>query len=385
MHPSLSPASGGPSLRDRVRPTPGWPWRLLSEFLHPAIRAVLAALAAWEVGLLLGTRPAAYFAVFASLAAIHPTVARSIRQTGFYAASVLMSVLLVLAVDEITRVVAAELGLAIGAAVLIGRTRLFGRSGDTLAYWSLLLIVVGGHPPSSYLRERLPEAAVGLVIGVSVNLLVFPRLRIRPVRRSVQALREDLADVLVSAGDELAESWPPQDTRWADQAARLERRGADLQRAAADVSDSTRWNPRARVQKTRQEIRAQFERTQSLQRITWAVTGILRTLAAVAAMEGTSAQFTPDFRQAYARMLRGLESPLREDGELGGAGHPVDLTNFSRERARLQSGVEAARDLDSTRWLYEALLVLQLAAIQPELASDEPLLPAPLPLAVGQA
>src|SRR5689334_8130297 len=160
----------------RLRPRPGWPQRFLSEQLHPAIRAVIAAVLAWEIGLTFGPPQAAYFAVFTALAANYSTVARSVTQTLYYGASVLASILLVFAVDEITNNTLAGLALAIGVAIIIGAAPIFGRSGGTIAFWSLLLIVMGGHPPSRYLSQRLPEAVMGLALGVAINFLVFPRL-----------------------------------------------------------------------------------------------------------------------------------------------------------------------------------------------------------------
>src|SRR5690242_506650 len=233
----------------QLRPRPGWPQRFLSEQLHPALRAVIAAVIAWEIGLTFGPPQAAYFAVFTALAANHPTVARSVTQTLYYGASVLAAILLVFAVDEIMTSTVVGLALAIGIAIIIGAAPIFGRSGSTIAFWSLLLIVLGGHPPSRYLSQRLPEAALGLAIGVTINLLAFPRLRFGPVRHGVQTLREDLADVLDTTARELTDDWPPRDPNWTDRDDRLERRAASLQEAASDTVASMRWNPRARLRR----------------------------------------------------------------------------------------------------------------------------------------
>jgi uncharacterized membrane protein YgaE (UPF0421/DUF939 family) len=360
-----------PSL-DHLRPRPGWPQRVLSEQLHPAIRAVIAAIVAWEVGLTFGPPQAAYFAVFTALAANYPTVARSVTQTLYYAASVLASILLVFAVDSITHTTVTGLALAIGAAIIVGRAPIFGRSGGTIAFWSLLLIVMGGDPPSRYLSQRLPEAALGLVLGVTINLLLFPRLRFGPVRSGVHTLREDLADVLDATAHELTDDWPPHDPDWTDRDARLERRSAALQEAASDTVASMRWNPRAklRLRRTR-TVRQHLTRTESLQRITLAVAGIVRTLEVAARQEGTPAALNSRFREAYAQLLARLVEPLRADAEHGGEQHPADLTEFSRDLRELQTAVDAARHEDPTVWLSEALLLLQISAICAELDSEE--------------
>lgn len=353
----------------RLRPRPGWPQRFLSEQLHPALRAVIAAVLAWEIGLTFGPPQAAYFAVFTALAANYSTVARSVTQTLYYGASVLASILLVFAVDEITNNTLAGLALAIGVAIIIGAAPIFGRSGSTIAFWSLLLIVLGGHPPSRYLSQRLPEAAMGLALGVAVNFLVFPRLRFGPVRRGVHTLREDLADVLDVTARELENDWPPQDPNWTDRDDRLERRAATLQEAASDTVASMRWNPRARLRRAT-AVREHLTRTESLQRITLAVAGIVRTLEVVAQQERTPAALNSEFRTEYAKLLSRLVDPLRADAELGGEQHPADLTEFSRDLRGLQAAVDAARHEDPTVWLSEALLLLQISAIQAELDAE---------------
>ena len=358
------------TLATRLTPQPGWRRRFLSDQIHPAARAVLAAVAAWEVGLRLGPPPAAYFAAFAALAANYPTVARSIRQTLYYATSVLASVLLVFLVDQVTTLLVAELALAVGAAIIVGGLRVFGRSGGTIAFWSLLLIVVGGHPPSSFLRERLPEAAVGLAIGVAVNVIAFPRLRIGPVQHGVRGLEDDLADVLDATAHDLREDWPPHQPQWTSRDDRLARRAAKLQSAAQDTIDSIRWNPRARRGSRRPLVRAHLARTESLQRITLAVTGIVRTLNVSAGQEGTPAALNPDFRTEYADQLRCLVGPLRAGAEIGGERHPADLTGVSDQLRRMQARLDRARHDDPTVWLSEALLLLQLGAICAELDGE---------------
>jgi uncharacterized membrane protein YgaE (UPF0421/DUF939 family) len=360
--PDLSPS--------RLRPRPGWPQRFLSDQLHPSIRAVIAAVLAWEIGLTFGPPQAAYFAVFTALAANYPTVARSVTQTLYYGASVLASILLVFAVDEITNSVVAELSLAIGVAIIIGAAPIFGRSGGTIAFWSLLLIVMGGHQASQYLSQRLPQAALGLAIGVSINLLVFPRLRFGPVQRGVSTLREDLADVLDVTAQELEGNWPPKDPDWTDRDERLERRSAALKEAASDSVASMRWNPRARLRRG-DSVRQHLTRTDSLQRITLAVAGIVRTLEVAARQEGTPAALNEGFRISYARLLARLVEPIRADAEYGGEQHPADLTDFSRDLRQLQNAVDTARHDDTTVWLSEALLLLQISAICAELDAED--------------
>jgi uncharacterized membrane protein YgaE (UPF0421/DUF939 family) len=363
MHvPQLSPA--------RLRPRPGWPRRFLSDQLHPAIRAVIAAVVAWEIGLLIGPPQAAYFAVFTALAANYPTVARSVTQTLYYAASVLTSILLVFAVDEVTNSLVGGLALAIGVAIIIGAAPIFGGSGVTIAFWSLLLMVMGGHPPSRYLSLRLPEAALGLALGVAINLLVFPRLRFGPVRSGVRSLREDLADALDTTAHDLTDNWPPDDPNWTDRDERLENRAATLQEAASDSAASMRWNPRARLRRRRTTVRQHLTRTESLQRITLAVVGIVRTLEVAARQEDSPAALNSRFRAAYARLLSQLVEPVRADAQQGGEQHPADLTGFSRDLRELQAAVDAARHEDPTVWLSEALLLLQISAIRAELDAE---------------
>jgi uncharacterized membrane protein YccC len=256
-------------------------------------------------------------------------------------------------------------------AVIIGAAPIFGRSGSTIAFWSLLLMVMGGNPPSRYLSSRLPEAALGLALGVAIHLLVFPRLRFGPVRHGVRALREDLADVLEATAGELTEDWPPDDPDCTERDDRLERRSATLQEAASDTAASMRGNPRARFRGRGTAVRQHLTRTESLQRIALAVAGIVRTLEVAARQEGTPAALNRSFRAKYAQLLARLVEPVRADAEQGGVRHPADLTEFSRDLRELQAAVDAARHEDPTVWLSEALLLLQMSAICAELDAED--------------
>ncbi len=118
---------------------------------HTALKAVIAAGLAWQLGRMLGHDDVAYFAPITALVAIHPVVASSLRESVQYGLGVLAGVLLAAAVGALVGADLLGVVLVVGVGVLVGALPPFGRNGATTAFWALLVLLVGGTDPASYL------------------------------------------------------------------------------------------------------------------------------------------------------------------------------------------------------------------------------------------
>lgn len=353
--------------RERVLPRDGWRARLARDQLHAALKAVVATSVAWELGRLIGPAPVVYFAPITALVAIHPTIARSLRETLFYAASVVAGVLLAMGADAWAGTSLLGILLVVGVGVLLGAARPFGRNGSNIAFWALLVLLVGGGSPASYLSERLPEAALGLGVGVLVNVTVLPRTRLRPAGRLLDWLRTDLADVADAMAADLAQDWPPADPWWAGRDDELEQATQQARGAVGAATDSMRFNPRSRRRGRRPMERREHEVLEGLERIATAMRAIVRTLAAAAGGDDASAGLDQAFRKTYGGLLARLATPIREHG----TGSRLALADVAHDLRELEAAVARGRAGQGRSWLFEALLLLELDQMHSDLIRED--------------
>lgn len=353
---------------ERLLPRDGSRARLAQDQLHTAVKAVVASGVAWELGRRVAPAPDAYYAPITALAAIYPTVGRSLRETGYYGASVVAGVLLAMAAQVLLGPSVWGVISVVGVGLLLGGLRWFGRGGGTMAFWALLVLVVGGDSPTSYLRLRLPEVALGLAVGVVVNLLGLPRLRLAPAERGLRRLRADLAAVLAAMASDLTHNWPPRDPPWARQDAQLEYIAAETRAAVGRAADSMRWNPRSRSRGRRSLERRDEATLDGLGRITTAVRAIVRTLDSAGRQDDTRAGLDESFRTSYAMLLGQLSDPVRGYGGDQQPAQPTAATDAGSQLERLEGSVDRARHDDPRCWLSEALLLIELGQIRAELA-----------------
>lgn len=347
------------AVRERVLPRDGWRARLARDQLHAALKAVVATSVAWELGRLIGPAPVVYFAPITALVAIHPTIARSLRETLFYAASVVAGVLLAMGADAWAGTSLLGILLVVGVGVLLGAAQPFGRNGSNIAFWALLVLLVGGSSPASYLSERLPEAALGLGVGVLVNVTVLPRTRLRPAGRLLDWLRTDLADVADAMAADLAQDWPPADPWWAGRDDELEQATQQARGAVGAATDSMRFNPRSRRRGRRPMERREHEVLEGLERIATAMRAIVRTLTAAAGGDDASAGLDQAFRKTYGGLLARLATPIREHGTgsraRGRRARPPRTRGCRGPRPRRPGAVLALRGAAAARARPDAL------------------------------
>jgi uncharacterized membrane protein YccC len=266
--------------------------------------------------------------------------------------------------------VALVLGPSIGgiavvvlAGVVIGSWRRLGGQSAQVTFTALFVLLIGGYQPLHYLTPRLIDVGIGVVIGLAVNVLVFPPLQLRPAEHAVRQWGADIAAALDDLGGAAAgqsftgPSWPRHDRQLSE--------AAEQARAAArNARESLRWNPRARVE--RAVPRPDGVVLDSLEELTARTRAIARVLSDAAAGDEPLG-FPASFGESYAALLRMLTGPVRQladlrsappdRDELAGASGCQD--HLERQAAQLSGRQEgnAARHLaDLSRQLVSELV-----------------------------
>ncbi|WP_136056992.1 aromatic acid exporter family protein [Microbacterium sp. K24] len=225
----------------------------LREAVHPA-RLLLVAKTTLAVGLAWTIAPHMpgvtddypYYAPLGALASMYPTLMGSVRsglQTLIgLVTGIGLATLVVITVGPTWWTVP----LVIGVGVLLSGTGWFGAGREYVPIAALFVLVVGGQDAEDYSLGYLTQMAVGVVIGLLVNVLIAPAPLTVAAEARVEAFRAQLGAHLHDIGSAVSESWPPEHEQWADDAASLADTSAALRAALAEADESRRGNLRAR-------------------------------------------------------------------------------------------------------------------------------------------
>lgn len=227
-----------------------WADAVSADRLVLAAKTAAAAALAWYLAPLVPFAQSeySYYAPLGVLVSMYPTVARSASSGVQAVIGLALGIGLGLAslgvVDlGMPRIVAVALVILLG--VLLAGVRALGVGRDWVAIAALFVLLLGGADPDGYSSSYLITMAFGVLMGVVVNLVVVPPLRVQRAENRLSRLRDDLGEALHRIADTLAGRAFDADA--ADAAT------ADLMGTLADVreevelaDESRRYNPRGR-------------------------------------------------------------------------------------------------------------------------------------------
>lgn len=244
--------------RTRLRVRRAGARRALHDAVRPA-RLLLVAKTTLAVGLAWMIAPHMpgvtdqypYYAPLGALLSMYPTLmgsAKSSLQTLLgLATGIGLATIVVLTVGPTWWTIP----LVVGVGVLLSGTGWFGVGREYVPMAALFVLIIGGQNADDYSLGYLTQTAVGVVVGLVVNLVIAPAPLTVAAAGRVAAFREQLAAHLHDIGSAVSEAWPPEHEQWADDAASLADTSSELRAALTEADESRRGNPRARGHRTR--------------------------------------------------------------------------------------------------------------------------------------
>lgn len=315
-------------------------------------KCAAAAGVAWLVADPLTTSASPYYAPMTAFLVMQPTLASSLKDGAQYLAAALLGVLVAVLVPSIGTTGALTVAVVVGAGVLLGAVRGLGGEGVTVAFWALFTLVVGGDDVPGYVATRLPEAAVGVAVGLLVHLVLLPPVRLGPADAHLRRLREDLSAVLREMADDLRGPWPPAHPSWGDRI--VEPLVVQARSAVQTAEQSLRLNPRGggrRETAVRQQ--AALGRLEQAALATRALSGLLLDDSA-----GDDEVVRLD-AQVRPLLAAALERAAELVVDLAGP-HPSVTGERARTAVReLQEGVVELAHTEPRLWLTEGAVVVQ--------------------------
>jgi hypothetical protein len=332
--------------------------------LLQVLKSAVAAVVAWVLAVRVFHLEQPFLVPWAALVTVHATVYRSLRRGVESVLATGLGVLLSYVVAELLGVGALTLGVVLVLGMLLARAGVLREEGVTVATTALFVLTTGYEHDQAMLLERLADTALGVAVGILVNLVVLPPLDDRSAQQQVERLDRRLGELLTRMAEEMRSTWDEEHSgAWIDRTRELD---DDLERAWRLVRHSHEsgwWNPR-RLLSGRTTDPTTYE--QVLLRIEEGIAQT-RSMARVVHEATREAQeWDPAFRDPWLDLLRETGARVQDpDAEVRSLhGRVDDLTrDLSRE------------DLPGLFWpVYGALLtnLVNIIDIVDDVATSQP-------------
>ena len=357
--PSL-PTLSRSSVRQAVSSTAAAPRRLRDPVVQAdlliAVKAAVAATAAWMLAVQVFGVEQPFLAPWSALLTVHATVYRSISRGAQQVAATVLGVLLSYALAEMLGINAATLAAALLLALLLARVGVLRDEGVTVATTALFVLTTGYSQQESMLGDRIGTTALGIAVGVLVNLLVFPPLDNRSAARHVDHIDRRLGALLIEMAESLRSGCKDDHTsQWLHVTREIDK---ELDHAWEIVSysrETLRFNPRRlRAQWSRRRGRDAVEPgewlpyEEVLQRLEDGVAEARSMARTIRQSTVAADEWDPRFRDPWLELLA-------KTGE--GVRSPEESVEPLRDRIEALTRDLSGSDLPDLRWpVYGALL-----------------------------
>jgi uncharacterized membrane protein YccC len=313
------------------------------------VKAVVAAVVSWVLASEVLGLPQSFLAPWSALLVVHATVYRTFSHGAKQVAGAVVGVLIAWLVGNFIGSTPGGLTLVLLAGMLVGQVGWLRDEATTAATTGMFVLTTGYSTQDWLLVDRLLDTAVGIVVGLVVNLVVWPPLRDYTAARAIDAIDDQVGDLLcrmaadlqAGCGDEVVKEWVDH-TRDLDH---------DIDHAWSMVRqarESSRLNPRraaagVRTTETYEAILRDNEQAVAEAR------SMARTL-------GISIERVVEWDEEFRDRWLAL---LLEAGEAIGAPDSARVSRVREELTRLAEDLSGA-DLPGRHWPEYGALILNL-------------------------
>lgn len=295
-------------LSPSLDPRRWWSDAVTPDRLLLAAKTAAAAALAWYLAPLVPFAQSeySYYAPLGVLVSMYPTVARSASSGVQAVVGLALGIGLGLASLAVVgaglpRIVAVAVVILIG--VLLAGVRALGVGRDWVAIAGLFVLLLGGADPDGYSSSYLITMAFGVVVGVVVNLVVVPPLRVQRADDRLGHLRDALGDALRAIADSLAgHAFDPAAADAASEG--LTGTLADVKEEVELADESRRYNPRGRRLQAPRDLNRR--RLDALTGIADATRELAAALGRLTAGPDVDTRLPPDARRALAQAIESV-------------------------------------------------------------------------------
>ncbi|MGW7102740.1 aromatic acid exporter family protein [Streptomyces sp. NPDC054838] len=215
-----------------------------------AARATAAAGLAWGVCCAVQAEQRPYPAALAALLIAESTVLRSFVAGAQYAVGCAVGVLIGLPATLLIGPAWVGLCVVVFLSVVAAQHGRFGHHGVHVPITALFAFVLGRDHLGDEVVPHVLEIAVGVVVGIVFNALLFPPLRLRPAERALDTLRTRLAAALEGLATSAHEGRTSEAVLGPGWSTELDDAVARAGAALSEAHESKRWNVRPTARRT---------------------------------------------------------------------------------------------------------------------------------------
>ncbi|MDQ4007923.1 MAG: aromatic acid exporter family protein [Actinomycetota bacterium] len=215
-------------------------------------KAAAAATAAWLLAVQVFALPQPFLAPWSALLTVHATVYRSVSRGVQQVSATVLGVLLSFVLAELLGINGLTLFVVLVGALLLARVGVLRDEGVTVATTALFVLTTGYGQQESMLGDRILATALGIGVGVLVNLAVVPPLNQRSAAQHVDHVDRLLGDLLQECAQAVRGGATDESMSGLIEKTRsLDRELEHAWEVVGFARESTRLNPRQR--RTRRE------------------------------------------------------------------------------------------------------------------------------------
>lgn len=245
-----------------------------------ALKTALAVSLAWVVAQRMPGVVAEYpyYAPLGAISAMYPTVMGSVRTGLQTVAGLALGILLATGVLLVGSPNLVTVGLAVGIGTLLAGLRRLGAGAEYVPMAALFVLIVGGPDAEDYSIGYLVQMAVGVAIGLLVNVLVIPPLDFRTARLQLDRLQGVVADYLGDVARELESPGTTAGRDWDLRSQELSRLTAEVREAVEESAQSARGNPRVVLRRAAGRTDPGYEPLKKLEQVVFHVRALADAL-----------------------------------------------------------------------------------------------------------
>ena len=337
-------------------------------------KTVLAAVAAWVLAASVLDLPQPFLAPWAALLVVHATVYRTFSKGSQQVVATVVAVLLATAVGEWLGLTSVSMAVLLAVSFLLGSVPWLGEEVTTIATTGVVVLATG-FDDDVMLVARLLDTAIGVGVGLLVNVLVWPPLRRRTAAKALDRIDDGIGVLLADIADGLGDGCRDEDvTAWIDRTRDLDEHLDQAWALVRQAEESARMNPRRSARPMRNP-RHWHDLLRRMEQAIAETRSLARTLGGQSAHRET---WGDSFAVPWISMLR----------DAGRAASDADPATLLDVRRRLEAFTEELRSTErSPEWPIYGALIINLRNIvdaMDAVAEANPIGGPPLPIRIPQ-
>ena len=316
------------------------------------VKTAIATVLAWVIAVHVFALPAAFLAPWSALLVVNATVYRTFSRGLQQVAATVAGVLLAWVVGNTLGLDPLALTVLMLVGLTIGNIAWLREESTTVAATALIVVTTGFATNGEVLVARLLDTAIGIIVGLAVNMLVWPPLRDYSAAKAIDNLNGDVGVLLRDIAGALRDGCQ-EDTvaDWVDRTRDLDR---DIDAAWGRLRqawESGRFNPR----KEAREVRTPGEWRDLLHRIEQTVAEIRSMARTLGHSISNVNLWEPEFKEPWLDLLDGA-------GEAMANPSSKQLVDVRRRLSRLAGDLSTDR-LSALHWPEYGALIVNLRNI----------------------